>query len=44
VTLNAQTTLRGHVNTIEGKRRIGEIAMKAGRPENVSNQLQVRPH
>ena len=43
VTLNAQVTLRGHVNTVEGKRRIGEIAMKAGRPENVSNQLQVRP-
>jgi sporulation protein YlmC with PRC-barrel domain len=43
VTLHAQTTLRGHVNTVEGKRRIGEIAMKAGRPENVSNQLQVRP-
>ena len=44
VTLNAQTTLRGHVNTIEGKRRIGEIAMKAGRAENVSNQLQIKPH
>lgn len=44
VTLNAQTTLRGHVNSAEGKRRIGEIAAKAGRPENVSNQLVVRPN
>ena len=43
VTLNAQTTLRGHVNTPEGKRRIGDIAAKAGRPENVSNLLEVRP-
>ena len=44
VTLNAQTTLRGHVNTAEGKRKIGEIAAKAGRPENVSNLLEVRPN
>ena len=43
VTLNAQTTLRGHVNSPEGKRRIGEIAKKAGRPENVSNLIEVRP-
>ena len=43
-TLNAQTTLRGHVNTAEGKRKIGEIAAKAGRPENVSNLLEVRPN
>jgi sporulation protein YlmC with PRC-barrel domain len=44
VTLHAQTTLRGHVNTLEGKRRIGEIAAKAGRPENVSNLIEIRPH
>ncbi|MFN0076011.1 MAG: PRC-barrel domain-containing protein [Prosthecobacter sp.] len=44
VTVNAQTTLRGHVNTIEGKRKIGEIAKQAGRPENVSNLIEVRPH
>lgn len=43
VTKNAQTTLRGHVNTAAGKQKIGEIAMKAGRPENVSNLLEVRP-
>jgi sporulation protein YlmC with PRC-barrel domain len=43
-TLNGQTTLRGHVNTAEGKRRIGQIAEKAGRPENVSNELEVRPN
>jgi sporulation protein YlmC with PRC-barrel domain len=43
VTLNAQTTLRGHVSSIEDKQRIGEIAMKAGRSANVSNLLEVRP-
>jgi len=43
VTLHSQITLRGHVNTVEDKRRIGEIAAKAGRPENVSNLLEVRP-
>lgn len=42
-TLNNRTTLRGHVNTDEDKRIIGEIAAKAGLPENVSNQLEVRP-
>lgn len=41
-TLNGQTTLRGHVNTEEGRRIIGEIAAGAGRPENVSNLLEVR--
>ena len=43
VTHNAQTTLRGHVRSAEDKRRIGEIATKAGRAENVSNLLEVRP-
>lgn len=42
-TLNGQTTLRGHVNTEEGRRIIGEIAAGAGRPQNVSNLLEVRP-
>ena len=44
-TLNGRVTLRGHVNTEEGKRVIGEIAAKAGLalPENVSNLLEVRP-
>lgn len=41
-TLNGQTTLRGHVDTEEGRRIIGEIAAGAGRPENVSNLLEVR--
>ncbi len=41
VTLNSQTTLRGHVSTAEGKRKIGEIAAQAGKPENVSNLLVV---
>jgi sporulation protein YlmC with PRC-barrel domain len=40
-TLNAQTTLRGHVSSSEAKRKAGELAMQAGRPENVSNQLEV---
>lgn len=43
VTTNAQTTLRGHVNTAADKKKAGEIAAKAGRSENVSNQLEVRP-
>ena len=43
VTLNSQTTLRGNVNTAEGKNRIGDIAAKEGRPENVSNLPEVRP-
>lgn len=44
VTLNGQTTLRGHVNTVEGKRKIGETAARIGRPENVSNLIEIRPH
>jgi sporulation protein YlmC with PRC-barrel domain len=43
VTLNAQTTLRGHVNTPADKERVGAIAEKAGRAENVSNLVEVRP-
>lgn len=42
VTLNAQTTLRGHVSSASDKRRIGEIAANAGRPENVSNLVVVK--
>ena len=42
-TLNSRITLRGRVNTEEGKRLISEIAATAGRPENVSNLLDVRP-
>jgi hypothetical protein len=41
-TLNGRVTLRGHVNTEAGKTIVGDIAMKAGRPENVSNLLEVR--
>lgn len=41
-TLNGRTTLRGHVNSEAAKRSIGEIAAKAGLPENVSNLLEVR--
>jgi osmotically-inducible protein OsmY len=43
VTLHGQTTLRGHVNTLNDRNEIGAIAAKLGRPENVSNQLEVRP-
>lgn len=42
VTLNGQTTLRGHVNTSQGKQRIGQLAVKSGLAENVSNMLEVR--
>jgi len=42
VTLNAQTTLRGHVSRASDKQRMGEIAARAGRPENVSNLVIVR--
>lgn len=42
-TRNGRITLRGHVNTEAGKTTIGEIAGNAGRPENVSNLLEVRP-
>jgi hypothetical protein len=42
-TLSGRVTLRGHVNTEEGKRVIGGIAAMAGQPENVSNLLEVRP-
>jgi hypothetical protein len=42
-TLNGRITLRGHVNSEEGKRVIGKIAATAGSPENVSNCLEVRP-
>jgi sporulation protein YlmC with PRC-barrel domain len=41
-TLNGQTTLRGHVWSEEARRIIGEIAAGAGRPQNVSNLLEVR--
>ncbi len=42
-TLNAQTTLRGRVSTEVEKAQIGQIAMQAGRLENVSNLIEVRP-
>jgi osmotically-inducible protein OsmY len=42
VTLNAQTTLRGRVSRSGDKQRLGEIAASAGRPENVSNLVEVR--
>lgn len=42
-TVNGRVTLRGNVNTEEGKRIVGEIAAAAGRAENISNLLEVRP-
>jgi len=44
VTFNAQTTLRGHVGSERDKARIGAIAMREGRPENVSNLIEVSSH
>ncbi len=44
VTVNDQTTLRGHANSKEAKLRIGDIAAKLDRPENVSNLIEIRPH
>jgi sporulation protein YlmC with PRC-barrel domain len=41
-TLNAQTTLRGQVSSEAEKTQIGQIAMQAGRLENVSNLIEVR--
>jgi sporulation protein YlmC with PRC-barrel domain len=41
-TLNAQTTLRGQVSTEAEKAQIGQIAMRSGRLENVSNLIEVR--
>ncbi|MCX6904810.1 MAG: PRC-barrel domain-containing protein [Verrucomicrobia bacterium] len=42
-TLNGRTTLRGHVNTEEGKRAIGQIAANAGRPERACGWRTVLP-
>ena len=40
-TWHSLTTLRGNVNTSAIREKIGEIAQKAGRAENVSNLIQV---
>jgi sporulation protein YlmC with PRC-barrel domain len=40
-TINDRVTLRGWVSTDEDKRRIGEIAIAASRPELVDNQITV---
>ena len=42
VTLNAQTTLRGHVHSEADRRKIGQLAEKHWRSENVSNLPEVR--
>ena len=42
-TLDGRVTLRGHVNTPNGKREIGSAAATVAHPENVSNLLEVRP-
>lgn len=42
ITKDGQVTLRGPVNTIDEKRRIGEIADRIARSENVDNQLEVK--
>jgi osmotically-inducible protein OsmY len=43
VSLNAQTTLRGYVSSEADRRKIGQLAEKHWRSENVSNLLEVRP-
>jgi len=40
--IDGRFTLRGPVNTAEGKRLIGEIADRIARSENVDNQLEVK--
>jgi osmotically-inducible protein OsmY len=40
--IDGRVTLRGPVNTAEGKRLIGEIADRIARSENVDNQLEVK--
>ena len=42
ITIDGEVTLRGPVNTAEGKRLIGEIADRIARSENVDNQLEVK--
>jgi hypothetical protein len=42
ITIDGGVTLRGPVNTAEGKRLIGEIADRIARSENVDNQLEVK--
>jgi hyperosmotically inducible protein len=42
ITIDGWVTLRGPVDTIEEKNRIGEIAGRIARSENVDNQLQVK--
>jgi sporulation protein YlmC with PRC-barrel domain len=42
ITIGGWVTLRGPVNTIEEKNRIGLIADRVARSENVDNQLQVK--
>lgn len=42
ITRNGQITLRGMVNTVEEKRRIGQIAERSQHSGSVANQLEVQ--
>jgi hypothetical protein len=42
ITRNGKVVLRGPVNSMEEKRRVGEIAARLARSENVDNQLEVK--
>jgi len=42
ITLNGRVTLRGPVQSEEEKQRIGDIANRIAKPENVDNQLEVK--
>jgi len=41
-TYHAQTTLRGYADSVAIKQKAGDVAAKAGRPENVSNLIEVK--
>lgn len=42
ITNDGRVTLRGPVNTVDEKRRIGEIAVRIASSDNVDNQLEVK--
>jgi hyperosmotically inducible periplasmic protein len=42
ITQNGHVTLRGPVNSLQEKNRIGEIANTVAQPENVNNKLEVK--
>jgi osmotically-inducible protein OsmY len=43
ITVNAEVTLRGPVNTAEEKTKIGQLAQAATNNAKINNQLEVKP-